>query len=266
MISKLTEISKDKICMKLVFVFCKQKTEYELRISDWSSDVCSSDLSWTVSADGRVYSFKLREGVTFHDGEPFGADDVKFSIERVLAEATGSPYASRFTLIEAVEATSPTEVEIRLSAPFSPLLSQLATLYIVPRDYVEGGSDLQRHAVGTGPFAFAEWVPDTYIRLDANESYWEPGLPKLDAVKFNVVPEASTRQIGLSTGTYQFLPNIDPSIAVTLASDPNVRMFRTLDLAYTLIGMNVSKPPFDRPEVREALNYALDREIGIAHV
>lgn len=215
--------------------------------------------SWTVSEDGRTYSFALRSGVTFHNGEAFGADDVKYSIERVLAPATGSPYASRFGLIESVETPSPDEVTIRLSAPFAPFLSQLAELYIVPRDYLEAGNDLQRTAVGTGPFRFAEWVPDTFIRLEANPDYWEDGVPKLDALRFDIVPEAATRQIGLSTGTYQLLPNVDPSTAMTLTVDPNAATFQTLDLAYSLIGMNAGRPPFDDPKVRAAFNYAIDR-------
>lgn len=216
--------------------------------------------SWTISEDGLVYTFTLREGVTFHNGEPFDSEDVKFSIERVLDEATGSPIASRFNLIEEVEATSPTEVVIRLSAPFAPFLSQIAQLYIVPKDYVEAGNDLQRAAMGTGPFSFAEWAPDTFIRLEANPDYWEEGVPALDEIKFNIVPEASTRQIGLSTGAYHLLPNVDPATAMMLSSDPRITTSQTLDLAYSLIGLNVTQPPFDDPKVREALNYALDRD------
>ncbi len=221
--------------------------------------------SWTVSDEGKTYTFRLRSGVSFHNGEAFDAGDVVFSVERVLAEETGSPIASRFTLIEEMTATSPTELVIRLTDPFAPFLGQLAQLHIVPKDYVEGGGDLQSTAVGTGPFAFGEWVPDTSITLTAHDGYWEKDLPQLEAVTFNIVPEASTRQIGLSTNTYQFLPNIDASIALALESDSNVKLLDTLDLAYSLIGMNTSKPPFDDPRVRQALNYALDRnEIAAA--
>ena len=216
--------------------------------------------SWAVSDDGKTYTFQLRSGVTFHNGETFDADDVVFSIERVLAEETGSPIASRFTLISDITVASPTELVVQLSDPFAPFLGQLADLFIVPKDYVDGGGDLQSTAVGTGPFAFGAWVPDTSVLLTAYDGYWEEGLPRLEAVTFNIVPEASTRQIGLSTNTYQFLPNIDASIALALEGDANVKLFDTLDLAYSLIGMNTSQPPFDDPKVREAVNYALDRQ------
>ncbi len=215
--------------------------------------------SWTVSDDQRTYVFKLRQGVAFHNGEAFDAADVVFSIKRVLDEQTGSPIASRFNLITDVGANDAGDVQITLSDPFAPFLGQLASLHIVPADYVEGGGDLQRTAVGTGPFSFDEWVPDTSILLTANAGYWDDGLPKLDGVKFNIVPEATTRQVGLSTNVYQLLPNIDASIALSVQDQPDVKVLKAMDLSYSLVGMNTTVPPFDDPKVREALNYAIDR-------
>lgn len=214
--------------------------------------------SWTVSPDGLTYRFTLRDNVTFHNGEAFSARDVAASIARIKDTKTGSPLASRFTVITDVKVASPTEVVLTLSAPSAPLVAQLAELAIIPASVTERGTDLQKGAVGTGPFKFQQWVPDTYILLTKNEAYYEAGLPKLDGLKFNIVPEATSRQVGIVSGTYQMLPNIDSALALMLKSS-GVTLLETTDLAYTLVGMNTSKAPFDKPQVREALNYALDR-------
>ena len=215
--------------------------------------------SWTASADGLKFTFKLRSGVTFHNGQAFDSTDVVATFNRIRDPKVGSPIASRFSLVKEVKATSPTEVVFELSQPFSPLLVELAGVAIVPSEYIKGGGDLQRRAVGTGPFIFKEWVPDTYISLERNPRYWRSGRPYLDGLKFNIVPDAATRQIGIANGTYQFMPNIDPSLAVSLRSNANVKLYETQDLAYSLVGLNVTRKPFDNPKVREALNYAIDR-------
>lgn len=215
--------------------------------------------SWSVSEDGLKYTFKLRSGVSFHDGKAMTADDVVFSFNRVRDPKTGSPLASRINLIKDVKAAAPNQVVIELSAPFAPFLLEVANIVVMSEDYVKAGNDMQRKPLGTGPFMFKEWVPDTYILLERNPRYYRQGRPYLDALKFNIVPDPATRQVGLASGTYQFLPNIDPSLAVTLQTTPGVKLITAQDLAYTLIGMNVSRKPFDNPRVREALNYAIDR-------
>ena len=219
---------------------------------------------WAISEDGMTYTFTLREGVTFHNGDAFDAGDVVASIERVMAEETGSPIASRFTSIEGMSADGPHQITLQLSEPYSPLLSQLATLMIVSEEYLAAGGDLQREPVGTGAFMLSEWAPDTYLHLDAHGDYWLDGLPRVDAVRFSIVPEASTRQIGIATGTYHLMPEVDAATALLLDGDPNVVLLETNDLAYSLIGLNVAEPPFDNPTARLALNYALDREAIIA--
>ncbi|MEQ9815245.1 MAG: ABC transporter substrate-binding protein [Azospirillaceae bacterium] len=214
---------------------------------------------WSVSDDGLTLTFDLRDGVTFHDGSAMTAEDVIGSIERVLDPETGSPYASRIAAIGGLEAPDDDTVVMTLTQPSAALLSQLAYVRIVPSDLAED-VDLQRQPVGTGPFAFAEWVPDTYIGLTAFDGYWEDGLPLVEGIRFNIVPEASTRQVGLSTGTYHMLPNVDSATALTLQGTPGVALLETADLAYSLIGMNVSEPPFDDPAMRRAVNTAIDRD------
>jgi peptide/nickel transport system substrate-binding protein len=216
--------------------------------------------SWTVSPDGKTYTFKLRPGVKFHDGSALEAEDIVSTIKRVQSKDIASPLASRLSAIESANAVDPQTVELKLKEPSAPLLASLATVAVVPSSVETNKDALQKQPVGTGPFKFQEWQPNGFILLAKNEAYWQQGLPKLSGLKFNIVPESATRQVGLTNGQYALLPNIDAATALQLKGKPGVRLGETLDLAYTLIGMNVSKPPFDNPKVREAVNYAVNRQ------
>lgn len=216
--------------------------------------------SWTVSDDGLTYVFQLREGVTFHNGRPFTAEDVVYSYERIMDPDTGSPLASRFTEVASVEATGEHEVTFRMNTAFAPFLSNLTNLTVVPREVVEANGNLQQVAVGTGPFMLEEIVPDTYVLLVANPDYYREGQPGVAEIRYNVVPEASTRAAGIRTGTYHLIPDVDPATAETLRGARGVTLMGVQDLAYTLLGFNVTREPFDDPKVREAINYAIDRD------
>jgi len=216
--------------------------------------------SWEISDDGLVYDLELRDDVVFHDGSEMTADDVVYSFERIMDEETGSPQASRFSQVQGVEATGEYAVRFTLSAPFAPFLGNLSNLSVVPSQVVEAEGDLQRVAVGTGPFMLDEVVPDTYVRLVANPDYYRAGQPKLEGLRYNVVPEASTRAAGLRTGSYHLLPDVDPATAETIQGASGVELLEVQDLAYTLLGMNVEREPFDDPAVRRAINLAIDRD------
>jgi peptide/nickel transport system substrate-binding protein len=217
--------------------------------------------SWTVSDDGLTYVFQLRDGVKFHNGRTMTAADVEYSFERIMNPDTGSPQASRFNEVESVVATGPLEVTFKLKVPFAPFLANLPNLTVVPQEVVEAnGGSLQQAAVGTGPFMLKEIVPDTYVLLEANPEYYRAGQPKVAELRYNVVPEASTRAAGMRTGNYHLIPDVDPATAQTLQGARGVTILGVQDLAYTLIGLNVSRAPFNDPRVREALNYALDRD------
>lgn len=216
--------------------------------------------SWEVSDDGLRYTFTLREGVSFHNGREMTAEDVVYSFERIMDEDTGSPQASRFSEVASAEATGPLTVEFTLSRPFAPFLANLTNLSVVPREVVEENGDLQQVAVGTGPYMLAEVVPDTYVLLEANPDYYREGEPRLAELRYNVVPEASTRAAGLRTGQYHLLPDVDPATAETLQGVDGIELLEVQDLSYTLLGMNVTRAPLDNPAVREAINRAINRE------
>jgi peptide/nickel transport system substrate-binding protein len=216
--------------------------------------------SWEISDDGLTYDVQLRDDVVFHNGRAMTAEDVVYSFDRIMAEETGSPQASRFAQVTGAEATGEHAVRFTLEAPFAPFLGNLSNLTVVPREVVEAEGDLQRVAVGTGPFVLEEVVPDTYVRLVANPDYYRDGQPAMEEVRFNVVPEASTRAAGLRTGSYHLLPDVDPATAETLQNVSGVELMEVQDLAYSLLGVNVEREPFDDPRVRRAINLAIDRD------
>ncbi|HEY2131409.1 MAG TPA: ABC transporter substrate-binding protein [Acetobacteraceae bacterium] len=211
---------------------------------------------WTVSADGLVYTFHLRNGAVFHNGREVTPQDIIANLARVRDPKTGSPFASRLAGVKDVSAAGADGVSITLAAPSAPFLAQLASIAIVAPEAI---ADLGSKPVGTGPFRFKEWVPDTDIALERNPDYWDKGLPALEGLTFDIVPESTAREAGISSGTYQLLPVLDATSAVALGGQPDVKLLETQDLAYSLIGLNTSRPPFDKPEVREAINMAIDR-------
>jgi peptide/nickel transport system substrate-binding protein len=211
--------------------------------------------SWTVSADGKTYVFQLRDHATFHNGRALTPADIEANIARVRDPKTGSPFASRFAAITKVETGAGT-VTITLDAPQAAFLGQLASLAIIAPEAV---AEIGRKPVGTGPFKLTAWVPDTSITLERHTGYWEAGLPKLAGVKFNIVPDAATRQLGIASGTYRMLPSLDAATATALAGAPGVTLMQAQDLAYSVVGLNMTKAPFDKPAVREAFNLAIDR-------
>ncbi len=219
---------------------------------------------WEISDDKKTYAFTLQDGVKFHDGGAMTAKDVSASLNRVLNKDTGSPLASRLAAVESIETPDDKTVVVKLSAPSAPLLSSLTSIAIVPAKYEGDKETLQRAPDGTGPFRFTEWQPDVVIKLEANPDYWKKGTPKIDGVTFNIVPEAATRQVGLTSGQYQMLPNIDGVTAQQFQNGAGVKLQNTLELAYSLIGINFTRPPFDNAKVREAMNYAINRNDIVA--
>lgn len=215
--------------------------------------------SWQVSADGKTYTFKLVDGATFHDGSKVEAADVVASLNRVLSKDIASPLASRLAALDRATAQDASTVVLTLKEPSAPLLASLASIAIVPRAFETNKDGLQRAPVGSGPFKFKEWQPNGFIELSKHAGYWNKAQPKSDGVRFNIVPESATRQVGIASGQYDMLPNIDAATALQLKGKPGIKLSETLELAYTLVGMNTSKPPFDNAKVREALNYALNR-------
>ena len=218
---------------------------------------------WEISEDGTSYMFVLREGVTFHDGTPLKASDVKFSLERIVDPATGSTNAAELASMESVEATDDRTVVVTLKAPDASFLATLAggTCVIYSEAFVKANNnDVSQVAMGTGPFKFVEYVPNTRIVLERNENYWEEGLPYLDGIEMTIASDDTARTAAVVSGTVDFIeyaplrdiPALEQDPSLTLAGDSNTNI--------RFIGLNLSREPFDKPEVRQAIAAVVDRE------
>ncbi len=212
---------------------------------------------WTISEDGLTYTFNLRQGVTFHNGQPFTSADVIYSYNRIMNPDFPAADASSFTMVEAIEAPDENTVVFKLAYPFGAFLSKLEQLWIIPNDE---SIDVEQNLVGTGPFAFKEWISGDHITLERFANYWDNGKPYLDAVVYRPIPEDATKLVELQTGGLNFISNVPYKDVAKLEQDTNLTVYRTLGVVRDHFGFNVNKPPFDNALVRQAMGYLIDRE------
>jgi peptide/nickel transport system substrate-binding protein len=220
-------------------------------------------LSWTVVGTSTL-EFTLRQGVTFHNGEPFNADSVKFSVERMLAEEE-APNRGKFTAIDSAEIVDDYTVQLHLNRPdgtlFDSLTSRLAML--PPKYFQEVGTEgFAQAPVGTGPFRFVEWVPDDHVTLEANKDYWEggyKGLPEVDTVTFRPIPETATRMAELQTGGVDIVQDVPIDQMDNLEAEGLVVVpDEAYQLQYVFFIADDESLPTHDVRVRRALNYAVD--------
>src|SRR4029079_9704287 len=162
--------------------------------------------SWTAP-DPTTWVFELEDNVTFHNGEKFTAEDVKFTFERIKDPKTASPSAVQYAALESVEVASPTRAVFHLSKPFGPFLTNVAATWIQNRKAVEG-SDPARSPVGTGPFKFVDWVQGDHLTLDKNPTYFKSGRPFLDKITFVFRQVDESRIQGLRSGELNWVDAI----------------------------------------------------------
>lgn len=216
---------------------------------------------WSASPDELTYTFKLREGVTWHDGKPFTADDVKFTIDSILDPKTNSMVKSQFEEVERVEVVDPQTVKIVLKHPYPAILDSLTT-GIVPKHLLEGAdlnsSDFNRQPVGTGPFMFAEWKKGQYFVLKANPNYFRE-KSKLDQIVFKFVPDQNVRAIQLETGELD-VALLQPQHLNRIEKSDRVKAYIVPTADYRVMMYNFRKPLWQDVRVRQALNYAVSKD------
>jgi peptide/nickel transport system substrate-binding protein len=230
--------------------------------------------SWEVSPDGLVWTFELRDDVTFHDGTRFSADAVKFHLDRAVDPATMSQRAADLlSMYESSEVVDANTIKITLSRPYGAFLDVLSQPNLgipSPSAVQQWGTAFEDHLVGSGPFKFVEWQRQNFLRLERNEDYtWGPacaenqGVAKLSELVFKFIPEIETKEALLDRGEeIQVIYFPSPAGVARWQADPeHFTIVSVVDPgAPWLNTINTAKPPTDELAVRQALNYAVDRQ------
>jgi peptide/nickel transport system substrate-binding protein len=231
--------------------------------------------SWTVSKDGLRYTFKLRKNVAFHDGTPFNAEAVKFSIERQINpehpfnKLGKYPFANFFFgNVKAVEVVDPATVEFVLKEPrasFLAILTAGAASVVSPTAVKKFGADYALTPVGTGPFKYVSWDRGQRVVLEKNASYWKFPV-KVDRVVYRPIVEDQARLTELMTGTLDLMVGAPPDFVAQLEKSPTVTLLKQVGAHVWYLGINNDKKPFQDKRVRQAMNYAVNKEAIVRDV
>ncbi|WP_439529670.1 ABC transporter substrate-binding protein [Pannonibacter sp.] len=215
--------------------------------------------SWTISDDGKTYTFRLRDGVKFHDGTDFNAEDVKFSLERGKAADSANAQKAKFEQIETVEVVSPTEVKVTLKQPVGDFLTFLGTgdaVIVAP----ESAADNKAKPVGTGPFRFGQWVQGDKVELTRSADYW--GTPvKLETATFKIIADNAAAFSSMMAGDVDGFPIFNaPENLPQFAADPRFSVVVGTTEGETILSTNNAREPFSNLKVRQAIAHAIDRK------
>jgi len=223
---------------------------------------------WDVSADATEFTLRLKKGIKFHDGQPFNAEAVKANLERRLDFKAATKLYSLVAQIASVTVVSEYSVKIKTKAPFAPLLSNLT----YPTNGIQSPVALKRSwdrplimPIGTGPFIFKEWTPGNRLVMVRNDNYW--GIsPTLSEVTFRVIPDDTSRVVALEKGDVHVAIKIPPSELPRLNANSKIKIMPSPSLRTIYLGFNCLKEPFTDKRIRQALNYAVNKEALVERV
>ena len=220
--------------------------------------------AWESSADGLIWTFYLRQGVQFHDGTPFNADAVIFSLTR--PEALSLEFHEEF--IDRIIALDAFTVQIQLKTVYAAFISTVAEpgfSIVSPTAVAKFGANFDNNPVGTGPFKFVRWDKHNEIVLTANDRHWA-GAPALDGLIFRSIPDNSVRLIELQQGNIHAMEFPNPDDISLIQDDPQLELIMQPSLNVGFLAMNMEKPPFDDLRVRLAINHAINKTEIVEHL
>jgi peptide/nickel transport system substrate-binding protein len=216
--------------------------------------------SWTY-ADDKTIVFKIRRGVAFHDGSALTAEDVAFSLRRIIDPALRSPQLSQFDQIVTAEASDAATVKLTTKSAYPALLAQLVKLSIVPKAVVErvGNQQFNQQPIGSGPFKLRSWQRGVATTLDAVENYWR-GPPPFKTAVFRVVPDVATRVADLQTGRADIVRQLTPDDTARIKSDRQLQVLSAPTERIGYMFINALDGPTKDMRVRRAIAHAIDRK------
>lgn len=217
-----------------------------------------------LAADAKSVTFKLKKGVKFQDGTDFNAEAVKANMERVKNPDNKLKRSSLFATVDHAEVIDPYTVKIVLNKPFAAIVETFAhpaAMMISPKAIKESGKDIQRKPVGTGPFQFVEWKDADHLTVKKYDGYWDKDhAAKVEKMTFKPVTEAASRVAMLKTGEAQFVYPVPADQVDSVKADGKIDVVEGASIVERYVAFNTTKKPFDDKRVRQALNYAVDKE------
>jgi peptide/nickel transport system substrate-binding protein len=217
---------------------------------------------WEVSADATEFTLRLKRGIKFHDGQPFNAEAVKINFDRRLDPKAATKFGFLVAQIASVTVVDEYKVKFKTKVPFAPMLSYLthtANGIQSPAALKKSWDNPVTMPIGSGPFIFKEWVPGTKVVMVQNNNYWGK-KPALSEVTFRVIPDDASRLVALETGEVHAAVRIPPFDIPRLQTNPKITILRTPSMRTMFVGFNCLKEPFTDKRVRQALNYAVNKE------
>jgi peptide/nickel transport system substrate-binding protein len=219
---------------------------------------------WTISSDGKTYTFYLRPGLKFSNGQPLTAEDVAWTLNRFGNPKINSIMAAVAGGFGHASVVNNTTVKVTLTRPVAAFLYDISIwpAFILPKNLVEKeGAAFYNHPVGTGPFMVQNFVRGSYITFVRNPYYWESGKPYLDSVRYNFVSDSNTRILAVESGSAQEMDVVPFSQVSTLRSTKNITVQSAKVPLFLGLWLNHARPQFADLNVRKAIQYAIDRPL-----
>lgn len=217
--------------------------------------------SWE-QVDDLTVRFHLRQGVKWHDGEDFTAEDVAFTIERAMNPEAAYGLLARIGQVSGATIVDDYTIDLTTKSVSPTFVRGLSDILIEPKHYYDaaGAEEVNRHPIGTGPFVYGNYTPGDRYELSANADYWG-GKPAFDKLVIRQIPEAATRISSMLAGETQIIEEVPIDLVAEVEASPTSEIDQIATTAALILTYDVRKPPFDNPKVREAFDYAIDKQL-----